>query len=290
MTDRKKQRYFCVLIIIWAALFLTSCAPIVIEPAKICPGRKTATQAILKLKSQWQNSEPFKATGQCKWEGYDEKGVKRKENFAVRLWLQPPDNFCLHGDVFFNSSGIVLGANASEFWLTAKPKEIRGYFWGQRDIDDVSQQLLIGPENLFEALGAVKVSNTNTVLSNRLGFDILTKKGIRNLPLKKIFINTCSYLVKRIEYFDNAGRLRATAEMDDHKKLTEGFFVPRRIKINRIDQAGKNDIFLITLNSVNLKEIKPKARHVLFNRPDTAGFEMIMKFAPSLGRFIEEKP
>jgi len=233
---------------------------------------------------------PLKANGQCLLKYYVEgKEKPQKEKFSVKLWVNPPVEIYLHGDVTLVPKAIVLGSNQDEFWLSVRPKEISTYWWGQWSQQDSSLTLMINPKTLLEALGIAAVdAESNWSLSNEGAFDILTKRQ-RGVVIKNIYVYSCDYLVKRIEYFDVYGQVAVVAELDKYKQVLEGFFVPASIKIIERADDSPEDSLSITLD---LKSIKPakitaKQQNVLFNRPQPRGFKRLIRIVG--GKWIEQR-
>jgi hypothetical protein len=125
---------------------LVGCAPEIRKPLEICPGKGSVAEALSALQSHWQNMEPLKASGQCLLEHYIEGERKpHKEKFSVKLWVNPPVEIYLQGDVALVPKAIVLGSNAEMFWLSIRPKEISTYWWGKWSQQDSSKTLMINP-------------------------------------------------------------------------------------------------------------------------------------------------
>jgi len=273
---------------VFVAIFILSgCGPQRREPKPVLSTQESAAEALSVLRSRSQHTGPLKANGQCLWQYYID-GKRRKENFAVRLWMNPPAEVYLQGDVGFNPRGIVLGSNASEFWLLIKP-ELSSYSWGKWSEQDTSSGLMVVPKTLDEALGIVEVVDEKSwSLSKEGGLDVLVRRNDKGGIAKKIYINRLDYLIRKIEYFDVNGSVLALAELDKYKDVTEDFFVPTVIKIMMYGEDGAEDSDSITLN---LKSVKPdsfteKRRKIIFNRPKTKGYEHIYRIID--GHLVEE--
>jgi hypothetical protein len=270
-----------------AIFFLSGCGPQRREPKPVLSIQETAAEALSVFRSRSQHTGPLKANGQCLWQYYS-NGKRRKENFAVRLWVNPPAEVYLQGDVGFNPKGIVLGSNASEFWLLIKP-ELSRYSWGKWSEQDSSSGLMVVPKTLNEALGIVEVVDEKSwSLSKESGFDVLVRRNDKGGIAKKMYINRRDYLVRKIEYFDVNGNILALAELDKYKDVTEYFFVPTVIKIMMYGEAGAEDSDSITLN---LKSVKPesfteKRRKFIFTLPKTKGYKHIYRIID--GHLVEE--
>jgi hypothetical protein len=269
-----------------ALLILVGCAPQEREAIQVCPGKGSVAEALSILRSCTQNTMSLKANGQCRLQYYTE-GKKHNENFPVKLWVNPPAEIYLQGDVAFNAKGIVLGSNEDEFWLSMKPKEISSYWWGKWSQKKSFGKLMISPKLLLEALGIAAVrSEENWSLSNEGPFDVLTKQGGQN-ESRKIYISNCDYLVRKIEYLDK-GRVVVVTELDKYKEVLKDFFVPSVIKIiNRTGDGNKaSDNIILTLKSIKPANFTESQRRILFTRPRPRGFEHIYKIVD--GNMIEQ--
>ncbi|MHC4543219.1 MAG: hypothetical protein ACYTDW_03895 [Planctomycetota bacterium] len=270
-----------------AIFFLGGCGPQRREPKPVLSIQESAAEALSVLRSRSQYTGPLKANGQCLWQYYSD-GKRRKENFWVRLWVNPPAEVYLQGDVGFNPRGIILGSNASEFWLLIKP-ELSSYSWGKWSEQDSSSGLMVVPKTLNEALGIVEVVDEKSwSLSKEGGFDVLIRRNDKGGIAKKMYINRRDYLVRKIEYFDVNGNVLALAELDKYKDVTEDFFVPTVIKIMTYGEEGAENSDSITLN---LKSVKPDSfteeqRKNIFNLPKRKGYKHFYRIIG--GRMIEE--
>jgi len=268
-------------------LILGGCGPERREPKSVLSIQASAAEALSVLRSRSQNIGPLKANGQCLWRYYS-KGKLRRENFAVKLWVNPPAEVYLQGDVGFNPKGIVLGSNASEFWLLIKP-ELSRYSWGKWSEQDTSSGLMVVPKTLNEALGIVEIVDEKSwSLSKEGGFDVLVRRNDKGGIAKKMYINRRDYLVRKIGYFDVDGKVLAVAELDKYKDVTEYFFVPTVIRIMMYERDGTEDSSSIVLN---LKSVKPesfteKRRNIFFTLPKTRGYKHFYRIID--GRMIEE--
>ena len=270
-----------------AILIVSGCAPRIQKPIRVCPGKRFTAESLSALKSRSENAVSLRANGQCRLEYYIEGEPKpHKENFQVKLWVNPPAQIYLQGDVAFDAKGIVLGSNENEFWLAMKPKEISGYWWGRWSQRSCFDELMISPKILLEALGIVEIGDEkNWSLSNKGAFDILTKRDGQDKIIEKIYIDNCDYLVKRIEYFD-AGRPVVVTESEEYEEVSEGFFVPAVVKIAKRTENNGEDLVKITLGSIKPMNFTDKQKCRLFTRPEPKGFKHIYKIVD--GDVIEQ--
>jgi len=229
---------------------------------------------------------PLEATGQCLLQYYAE-GKKYKENFPVKLRVNPPAQIRLHGDFFLNPRGIVLGSNEREFWLAIKPKDISTYHWGLWSEQNFSQSIIINPKILLEALGIVPPGDDESwYLSNEGVFDVLTERNDQGRIIKKVYIHSCDYRVFKIEYFNVDGKAGAIVELYKYKEMSEGYFVPRVIKIVTYTQESREDSVVITLRSPKPYKFDKKKQDFYFNRSKPKGFKHIYRIID--GHIIEQ--
>ena len=292
-------------------LILSGCTEQIKQPTRICPGEKTADEALSALGSHLEKTVPLKANGQCRLEYYAD-GKLKKENFPVKLWLNPvrnsrqqggygvhsfsngvnpPSEIYLQGDVAFDPRGLVLGSNKDEFWLAIRLKEISSYWLGRWTEVGSVKGLLLDPRVVLEALGIMAVNSDvedagNWTLSKEGAFDVLTRRSGRAGIIKKIFIYNCDYSVRKIQYLDIDEKSELVVELDKYKQVVEDFFTPSIIRISRhsenIEDQAK--IFL-SLTSIKPTSISSKQRNVLFSPPEPAGFKHF--FVNIDGKWIE---
>jgi hypothetical protein len=274
-----------------ALLTVGSCAPEAREPLRVCPGKATAAEALSILGSRTRNAVALKANGQCLlWYYLDRK--KHSENFPVKLWLNPPVEIYLQGDVAFNPRGVVLGSNKNEFWLAIRPKEVSSYYWGRWAEKSDLHNLMLSPKIVLEALGIAEVGDyeaslQNWSLSSPRAFDVLTRHTDEGRIVRTMHVYKCDYLVRKIEYFDADGSCAAIVELDDYRQVVDGFSVPASIKITRPGKSGQDDSVTINLNSIRSATLSKKQRDFLFTRPEPEGFKHVYKVMG--GNIVEQR-
>jgi len=266
---------FCRFIFFMAVVgaVLGGCAPVRQRIVEVCPGAQSARQALSLLKSNWENAAPIKANGRARIRYYDD-GL-HKENFPVKLWANPPAEIYLQGDVAFDAKGIVLGSNEDEFWLSIKPKKVST--WGRWSRQACFKGLIVSPRLMLEALGIVEITaDGNWSLSKEGAFDVLSKRNNRDTIVKRIYVDSCDYLVRKIEYFD-ADKPVAVAEMDKYREVAVGFFVPAGVKIvaYAADDSENSISMTISLSSIKSTSFTERQRNRLFTRPSPQGFKHI---------------
>jgi hypothetical protein len=256
--------------IIILILILTGCAPGPQKPARICPGKNTVEEAIAALNAHGRNIKPFRASGQCLLH-YSAEGKDHKENFPVKIWTNPPSEIYLQGDIAFDAAGMVFGSNAGEFWFWLKPKEISSYWWGSWANAGKWNGFIISPEILLEASAGHLTAGDWSLTHGK--FDILWLHDSQGVLLKRVYVDTCDYFIAKIEYLDPSGKITASAEFSDYKKMEEGFFVPAILKIHSGSAQDGENSAKISLSSINLIQLNPQQRTRLFVRPKPRGFE-----------------
>ena len=263
---------------------LGGCGPAVKRPLRICLGVGDVEQAVSVLQVQARNVEPIRATGRCLLRYYADDKKEHRENFPVRLWMEPPGRVCLYGDVAFDARGVTVGCNQQEFWLSVKPGA-ESYWWGRWPVNkgarqNCFEQFILNPKTLLEAVGVMSLDSVGGqkvkwVLSNEGPFDILTRLDGDGNIAKKIYIYSCDYLVCKVEYFDSNGQVSVVTELDDYKQISDGFSVPAFIKIVRFGQGGKDDSMKIKLKWIKPVSFSQKQQRALFSRPKPRGVKHI---------------
>ncbi len=279
-------KLFCLLFVVLAMLIFVGCAARIQKPVQVCPGKESAAESLSTLRTRLANIAPLKADGQCLLQYYNGDGKPQKENFPVKLWVNPPVEIYMQGDIAFDPKGIVLGSNKDEFWLAVKLKEVSSFWWGRWSEESYPEKLMISPKLVLEALGVVTVGDLKSwSLSNEVVFDVLTQQR-GGTETKKIYIDTCDYLIRKIEYFGDDGKADIVMEVDKYRELVKGFFVPKFIRIINRTNGDKEDSVQITLGSMKPANFTDKQRGRLFVRPQPQGFAHIYRIVD--GNIIEQ--
>ncbi len=268
---------------LWA---FAGCAPPFQKPVRICRGADSVEDALSVLEQRSRAAVSFRADGRCHLK-YRAGGREHNESIPVKLWVNPPAEIYLQGDVAFDPKGLVLGSNKKEFWLSLKPKEISSYWWGRWDEQNCLQKLMISPRLVLEALGAETVGDKESWLLSKEGaFDVLTKQE-GAVETEKIYINTCDYLVRKIEYLNADGRPVVVVELDRYKQVSKDDFVPAAVKITNFAADGSEDSARLSLDTIRPANFTEKQCNRLFTRPEQAGFEHIYKFGKNCDVYKE---
>jgi hypothetical protein len=262
-------------------LFFAGCAA---QPMRHCPGKTTADEAIAVLKSRREKA--IRATGQCLLQ-YHAEGKVRKENFPVKLWVNPPNEIYLQGDIAFDATGLVFGSNADEFWFWLKPKEVSSYWSGKWSQAGIWNGLAVSPMIVLEAFGSVDIRQGDWILNHDGSLDLLVLRNGHGVILQKIYIEPCDYLVTKIERFDDSGDIYLKAEFAGYEKTAEGFLTPSRIKIAAVSEENDEDSVEITLSSAKPAELSVQQRQRLFVRPLPRGFNHIYQVID--GKAVEQE-
>jgi hypothetical protein len=140
---------------------------------------------------------------------------------------------------------------------------------------------------VLEAFGSVDISPGDWTLTRDGNFDLLILRNDRGVILQKVYIETCDYVVRKIERFDDSGDIYLKAEFVEYERVVEGFLTPSRIKIAAVSEEGSEDSVEITLSSVKPTELSGQQRQRLFVRPLPRGFNHIYQVID--GKAVEQK-
>ena len=93
-------------------------------------------------------------------------------------------------------------------------------------------------------------------------------------------------MVSRIEYFSAGGEVVTAVEINNYKKLPDGFSVPTDIEIiNYIND--KKDKFRLALDLVKPAEFSRRQIEDIFERPKPRGYEHVYEIAG--GKLFEQQ-
>ncbi len=253
--------------LIWAALSLSGCGLEPEEPLQICPGKGSVEEALTTLRANAQKAAAIRANGNCLLT-YHEDGKKRKEGpFTLNLRVNPPRHMYIEINVAFDAKGVIAGANEREFWLAIKRKEIDTYWHGQWAEVRRTEGLLFNPRVMLEGLGVADVvdgGEADWSQMNEGPFDILVLRDAAGMPVKKVYVYCCDYVVRKIEYFDTYGQPEVTAELGRYVQITEDFSMPTRITVSYRGDVEET-LARFSLSNPKVTSFSEKQRRVLFN-------------------------
>ncbi|MHC4271214.1 MAG: hypothetical protein ACYST2_02735, partial [Planctomycetota bacterium] len=214
---------------------MTGCAPDlkVKLPTQVCIGKQAPALSFDALNANLPDITAVKGHGQCLLK-YESGDIKEKMNFPVKLWAQTPGRFYLQGNIALDARALIVGSNEDDFWLSIKPKEISGYWWGKWDDGNRAEDLIISPKILLEVLGIKPFERHQTqawTLSNDGVFDILSYVDASEKLRKKVYIYCCDYTIRKIEYFDVDEELAVVVEMGNFKNFSQDLLTPTLINI-----------------------------------------------------------
>ncbi len=242
---------------------------------------------ILKnLEERHNRAVPLKANGQCEMLFYA-NGKLQKQNVPVQLWVNPPSEMYMQGDVAFNAKGVVLGSNAKEFWFALQPKEISSYWWGQWSQQSSLGMMMVNPHVVLEGMGIIEIdSEEQWTFGQEDSYRVLTRQY--DGRIKRIYVNKHDGRIRRLEYVGADGEAVTVAELDKYIKVGEDFYVPTRVKIIRRLTSDKAGFVSITLkiSSVKAAGFTEEQKQFLFERHPMQGFKHIYRIMDS--KVVEE--
>lgn len=255
-------------------MFINGCqAPQAATPGRICNSKGNITEANAALAEHRENIKGVRAGGKILLQYYDDEDKLQEERFGLTLRYYPPDLLYFRGDVLAQEV-LRLGTNADEFWILFKPKEISSYHWGGvSEAKNCTGYYWIDPQNLLDALGVVREYPSGT-LSSQDGLDVVTEM-LPGRMQKRLYIDRCDYLVRKIEYADPYGQIKAVTELDKYVQNGDKSFIPSRIRM--LDHDSKTTV---EIRLQNVRRFEPAARQLdgkLFRRPEPKGFEHVYK-------------
>jgi len=257
-----------------SGMFINGCqGPQAATPGRICNSKGNITEANAALAEHRENIKGVRAGGNILLQYYDDEDKLHKEKLGLTLRYCPPDLLYFRGDVLAQEV-LRLGTNADEFWVLFKPKEISSYhFGGVSEAKNCPGYYWIDPQNLLDVLGVVREYPGGT-LSGQDGFDVITEMLPERMQ-KRLYIDRCDYLVRKIEYLDPDGQIKAVTELDKYVQNGDESFVPSRIRMLDHDSETTVEIRL-----QNIGRFEPTARQLdgkLFRRPESKGFEHVYR-------------
>jgi len=250
---------------------ITGCAGHAARRVGRCEGMGSAAAYRSVLTATAADAVSLKAGGRCVLE-YRDGGKLRKESFPVKLWADPPAGIYLQGDVAFDPRAVEAGTNEQEFWLSVKAAGTKAYWWGRWPFH-AGGDLMFDPALLREALGLGPTADDGNymILHRQADFDVLVRKS-PNGPEKRIYVDTCNYRMRKIEYLAH-GEVAASAAMSEYKPVAGDFYVPTVLSLTAFDRNGPAAIIQIKLDSVKPAAITGRQAERMFSRPEPRGIE-----------------
>ena len=148
------RRQNSVLLVEFLVIFgLAGCVQQVQKPATICPGKRSAEESLQTLNLRGEKAVSFRGNGQCFLKYTSEGGKRVVQNFPVQVWVNPPHEIYLQGNVAVDGRAVVMGSNDEEFWLAIRPQEISSFYCGKWDEASVVDELPVSPQIVLEAIG-----------------------------------------------------------------------------------------------------------------------------------------
>ncbi len=264
--DRKRPRYEVFLFLF--STFLTGCG----VQKRICPPLSTALEASTALREYAGGLGPLRATGSCSLNYKDEKGKDVTQSFPVRIWFENSKRYCFYGDILFDPKAMSFAVDGDKFWIYAKPFEV--YIKG--DIDENNGKYFSNPAVFLDFLQPLdSVCDSVDIMDSDSVYDVLICRGVKSCAQKKIFMDRCNHLVRKIEYYNCSDNPALVVELDNYKKVAgmESLVFPRKLTYSYYQGQSCNDRREIKLNSVKLwrpSEVQLKA---LFSPPKTDSLE-----------------
>jgi hypothetical protein len=232
-------------------VILAGCAQQEIVKKEICPPSKNLHQIIEHLAVRSEQAKPIRTNGKMTYTGFVDGKKEAKENLDIRLRFFPPDRLYLRANSILGEE-LCVGMNERDFWVRIKTNPPSAYWFGRRDdMAGCGSSLFLGPESLLEAVGIIDIMG-NWQLEVDDGMDVLVKTGDGGRAVKKIYIDRCTDLPKKIEYLGQQGQIVLAIEMADFTMGKDSIVVPAEISITSFEDEQITSIIDITLTNIKL--------------------------------------
>jgi hypothetical protein len=256
-------------------IFFAGCAVQQKVKQEKCPPIVSAEQASASLGQYFGSLRPFKANGSCVLNFKDKKKQWISQSFPVRLWFESREKFCVYGDVSFDPKGLCFAVDGEDFWIYAKPMGV--YIAGKKDetVEDKNGSAFFSPVTIIDFLNPLETNCADAVVS---GYDnkcswLLCRDG-QGCVRKKVYLDRCDKLARKIEYFDCGRTESVVVELDKYKKIAEGnFLFPHKLVYRHMHGKDCTDSMEIKLKSVKSWRSQPQQIRALFSRPDPNSFK-----------------
>jgi hypothetical protein len=232
-----------------------------------CPPIATSAEATAVLTGYSEGLKPLKATGNCTLSYTNEVGEKYAQSFPVRIWFESSSKFCLYGDVMFDPKGVCFAVTDGRYWSYAKPFGM--YVKG--NISEASEDNFSNPTVLVDFLQPISDDCDKIYMAGpEKNYNLLMCRDSKICRTKKIFIDRCSKLVKKIEYLNCSGNPVLAVEADEYKNVSgmKGLLFPRKLvyKYSEGEEKGRH-LMQIKLDSVQIWNEQPQQVKALFTEP-----------------------
>jgi hypothetical protein len=262
------------------------------EPLRTCPGKATAAEALQTLAARAQRAVPLRADGQAVLTYHvPDRRQPERHNVPLRMWFEPPARTYIQGSIGVDPQAVIMGSNASAFWLALRPKEVSSYYLGQwQEVRDF-EGLILSPRVVLEALGIVTdpagdMNEAPWTLRHQGPYDVLTRRNEAGRLVKRLHIYACDYTVRKIEYFDPRGKVAAVATLGSYEPVVEGFEVPTRIDVVSTRPDGRKDSLVMRIDSLKTMQFNTKQRERYFNPLPAHRYEHVYRLVE--GRWVED--
>jgi hypothetical protein len=254
------------------SIFLTGCA----AEKRSRPPFTSAAEATAALKEYSSGLNPLKATGTCSMNYTDEEGKKNSQSFPVRIWFVNTRKFCLYGDVAFDPKGMSFALDGEDYWVYAKPFGV--YSTGK--INEGKENYFSSPAVFLDFLQPVSTDcDSSYMAAADKTCNILICRNSGKCRTKKIFIDRCEQLVKKIEYLNCSGNPALVVELDEYKETggQASPVFPRKLTYKYFQGQKCIDTRQIKLDSVKLWLSNPAQLKALFTPPDVNSLKKEIK-------------
>jgi len=260
------QRQMTSLFFIICSLFVVFLVSGCVVQKRSCPALATVSEASQILDDYSAGIKPLKATGNCTISYTNAKGEKFAQAFPVRMWYLNSHKFCLYGDVAFNPKGVCFAVNGDEYWAYARPLGV--YVKGK--INTAGEDYLSNPALLVDFLQPVDSVYDKIVISKNIMFCRASQSGKQ----KKIFIDTCGKVTKKIEYLNRSEKPVLIIDAGEYKNVKGAeFSFPYKLNYKYFDNKKGSNQMELKLDSVQSWQGKPEQIKALFAEPDANEFE-----------------
>ena len=274
--------------ILLSLVVLVGCGPKHPKPDVICPGKASSEEALAALQAHLDKVVPVAIRDTyCRVSYMDKENIRRSYRLpSFKIFLEPPHNIYMQGIPVGGPQGKVsMGSNQDEFWVDIRPED--SYWWGKwAEVSD-AEQLQISPRIVLEALGLVDLDCPGQwELSHEGIYDILSLVNEANNITKRVFINACDYLPRKIEYLDADGETVVLVKLGVYKNFINEFSMPSRIETANYVDGEVTDSVELMIKEVNTKDYTESFRKKYFTHRKPQGIANVYRITKE-GTFRE---